>query len=186
MKRLVAFLLVCVMAFSATMALAEADISIPFTVNLVPGLAEEYSYTTPIDFVSSVSSRAMFSIVVLLDYTIYLDTTTDESVKSDVDVTTFYPDFEKPSYVFFFQEKVGDFFAENTVGFAFCAQDGEYKALTYTAAENTGAYYPTLFSQLDGTQTRDVLDIMGAMVFENDKEELSKVADVVVSAFNAR
>ena len=182
MKRLVAFLLVCVMAFSATMALAEEDISIPFTVNLVPGLAEQYSYTTPSDWVSSVSSRAMFSIIVLLDYSIYLDTTTDESVKSDV--TTFFPDFEKPSYVFFFQEKGGDFFAENTVGYAFCAQDGEYKALTYTAAENTGAYYPTLFSQLDGTQTRDVLDALGAMVFENDKEELSKVINTVASAFN--
>ena len=70
------------------------------------------------------------------------------------------------------------------MGYAFCAQDGEYKALTYTAAENTGAYYPTLFSQLDGTQTRDVLDALGAMVFENDKEELSKVINTVASAFN--
>ena len=158
MKRLMAFLLVCVLAFSSTLALA--DDTVMFEPTELSTVAELLGYTKPSEWTAQSKTRAVFSIVIYLDY---LKETGTDSSKADID-------WEKNTFVI-----------ENsdTLGFVYCEKDGKYKALFYIPGSGRAGYDPSFSMSSDETVLPAVLKKAGCSVYQNSAEDMVLVLETL-------
>ena len=160
MKRLVALLLVCVLALSSTLALADENEISTFTPELVQTIAESQGYTKPSDWTAYSYTRAVFSVLVYLDYL------SASSSSSDVD-------WDKTTYVF---EN------DNTLGFAYCNEDGAYKMLLYFPDLEAGTYSQTNSYENTPAEIKKMLEMTEYTVYENSAEDMVSVMNTIANS----
>lgn len=156
MKRLVALLLVCVLALSSTLALADENELFTFTPEAVGTIGESQGYTKPSDWTSMSSARAVFSIFIYYDY---LKVTGAEMNLENVD-------WEKNTFV------IAD---SSIIGFVYCEKDGEYKTLFYIPSLGIAGYDPSLSMGSDETVLKTVLKNTDYTVYQNSVEDMANV-----------
>ena len=165
MKRLVAFLLVCVMVFSATMAWAADDNEIiTFEPTLILEIADSEGYTKPSDWTKNADTRAVFSVLLYLDYLSSIDDQT----------SSMEADWDKPTFVFWSDD--------NLIGFSFCNKEGNYRVLMHLIDSKQAAYNPAMDYSMTPSDAKEVLEMMGCTVRENDMDAMVKVINAIADA----
>lgn len=163
MKRLVALLLVCVLALSSTLALADENEISTFTPESLKMVEESQGYTKFGDWLSTSATRAVFSILI---YSEYLKATGDEMDLENVD-------WEKNTFVIA---------NSSTIGFVYCEKDGEYKALYYIPTSGIAGYDPSFSMGSDETVLETVLKNAGFLVYQNSVGDMEDVVEVLIEA----
>ena len=161
MKRLVAFLLVCVLAFSSVAALGEEDDSVVFSPSDLLLFADELGYTTTQDWTGNSVARALFSIVVYADYM-----SNQNASNSDIDI-----DFKQDSFVFVNAD-------QTSVGFAYSNTKGQYRIILFYPDAKLAAYSRTKTFDFSAS-TIKAMESIGYTVYTNNLEDLTEVTNIL-------
>ena len=160
MKRLGAFLLVCVLAFSSVAALGEEDGYVPFSPTTLVKFAKELGYTTTQDWTGNSLTRALFSMVV------YVDSLVDQNI-SEIDL-----DLQQNSFVFIQDD-------QTSMGLAYCNKNGEYKVIFFYPDSNLAVYNPTYSVSGSASTVKASMESLGWTVYTNSQEDLKTVVDIM-------
>ena len=160
MKRLGAFLLVCVLAFSSVAALGEEDGTVAFSPTSLLHIAESFEYTTVQDWTSNSFARAMFSMFV------YVDSLMDQNT-SEIDM-----DLQQDSFVFVEDD-------QTSMGLAYCNKSGQYKLILFYPAEKLAVYSRTKSLDLSTTIAKASLESLGWTVYTNSQEDIKTVINTM-------
>ena len=162
MKRLGAFLLVCVMAFSSVAALGDEDDTVEFSPSTLLWLADELGYTTTQDWTGNAVARALFSIVVYADYL------SNQNVSnSDIDI-----DFKQDSFVFVDADKT-------SVGLAYSNTKGQYRIILFYPDTKLAVYSRTGTFDVSASTLMARLESIGCTTYINNVEDIRKIANIM-------
>ena len=162
MKRLVAFLLVCVLAFSSVAALGEEDDAVVFSPSDLLLFADELGYTTTQDWTGTSFARALFSIVV------YVGQVSNQNASySDIDI-----DFKQDSFVFVNAD-------QTSVGFAYSNTKGQYRIILFYPDTKLAVYSRTGTFDVSASTLMARLESIGCTTYINNVEDLGKIANIM-------
>ncbi len=162
MKRLVAFLLVCVLAFSSVAALGEEDDSVVFSPSDLLLFADELGYTTTQDWTGNSVARALFSIVVYADHL-----SNQNASNSDIDI-----DFMQDSFVFVDAD-------QTSVGLAYSNTKGQYRIILFYPDTKLAAYSRTNTFDFSASTMKASIESVGCTVYTNNLEDLTEVTNIL-------